>query len=92
MAVNENIRKKLPKDALVFDSIAYDNSIIGVTIDNRVVYDYDLMIKELINEESINDEGWSYEEVIDWIDYTIIKTVPYLGESAPIIMYSIKKG
>lgn len=92
MAVNENIRKELPKDVLVFDSIAYDNSIIGVTTDNRVVYDYDLMVEELINEELINDEGWSYEEAVDWIDYNTIRAVSYLGEHAPIIMYSIKKG
>lgn len=100
MAVNENIRKELPKDVLVFDSIAYDNSIIdnsiiGVTTDNRVVYDYDLMVEELIN-----DAGWSYEEAVDWIDYNTIdwtdynaiRAVPYLGGHAPIIMHSIKKG
>ena len=60
MAVNENIRKELLEDALVFDKHAYDNSIIGVTIDNRVIYDYDLMVEELIN-----DEGWSYEEAVE---------------------------
>lgn len=85
MAVNLKLRQLLPEDSLVFDNASYDNSIVGVTTDNRVVYDYDKMILELME-----DEGWNYDDAVDWIDYNTIRAVPYAGEKAPIVMYGIK--
>ena len=43
--INEIIRSKLPKDALVFDNHSYDNSIIGVTFDGRAIYCLEMMIE-----------------------------------------------
>ena len=84
MSVNQRIRYELPEDAIVFDNMSYDNSIVGVTTDNRVVYDYDKMILELME-----DEEWSYDDAIEWIEYNTIRSLPYAGEYAPIIMYSL---
>ena len=84
MSVNPQLRDELPEDAIVFDNMSYDGSIIGVTTDGRVVYNYDMMIEELMQ-----DEEWSYEEAAEWIDYNTIRALPYAGENAPIIMYSI---
>ena len=84
MSVNIELRSDLPEEAIVFDNVAYDNSIIGVTTDNRVVYDYDKMI-----EEMMIDEECSYDDAVDWIDYNTIRSLPYAGENAPIIMYKL---
>jgi hypothetical protein len=84
MAVNLQLRAELPEDAIVFDNMSYDSSIVGVTTDGRVVYDYDKMIEELMQ-----DEEWSYEEAVEWIDYNTIRSIPYAGENAPIIMYRL---
>jgi hypothetical protein len=84
MALNQQLRAELPEDAIVFDNMSYDGSIVGVTTDGRVVYDYDKMVEELMD-----DEGWSYEEAIDWIDYNTIRALPYAGENGPIIMYRV---
>ena len=87
MAVNLELRAELPEDALVFDNMSYDDSIVGVTVDGHVVYDYDKMIEELMR-----DEGCSYEEAVDWIDYNTIggRFPPKdMAGNAPIIMYSI---
>lgn len=86
MAVNLELRAELPEDAIVFDNMSYDGSIVGVTTDGRVVYDYDQMVEELME-----DENCSYEEAADWIDYNTIRSLPYAGEKAPIIMYTILK-
>lgn len=86
MAVNLELRAELPEDAIVFDNMSYDGSIVGVTTDGRVVYDYDKMVEELME-----DEECSYEEAADWIDYNTIRALPYAGENGPIIMYSILK-
>ena len=85
MAVNLALREELPEDAIVFDNMSYDGSIIGVTTDGRVVYDFDKMVEELMQ-----DEEWSYEDAVEWIDYNTIRALPYAGPNGPIIMYSMQ--
>ena len=86
MAVNLELRAELPEDAIVFDNMSYDGSIVGVTTDGRVVYDYDKMVEELMQ-----DEQCSYEDAADWIDYNTIRSLPYAVWNGPIIMFSILK-
>ena len=85
MSVNLQLRDELPEDAIVFDNMSYDGSIIGVTTDGRVVYNYDMMVEELMQ-----DEEWSYDDAVEWIDYNTIRALPYAGENGPIIMYPIQ--
>lgn len=84
MSVNLQLRDELPEDAIVFDNMSYDGSIVGVTTDGRVVYSYDKMVEELMQ-----DEEWSYEDAVEWIDYNTIRALPYAGPNGPIIMYNI---
>ena len=81
MSVNLEIREKLPKDAMVFDDYAYDNSIIGVTLDGRVIYDYYRMIYELKTENDL-----SYEDAVDWIDYNTVRSLSYIDGKKPMIV------
>ena len=81
MSDNEEIRKKLPPDAVIFINQAYDNSIIGTTFDGRAIYDFDKMVQELMN-----DEGWTEEEAIDWVEYNTFRALPYGGDKAPLVM------
>ena len=82
MSVNYYMREQLPSDAIVFDNHAYDNSLIGVTFDDRAIYSFNRMVVELMT-----DEGWTEEEAIEWIEYNTIRALPYAGEKAPIIVY-----
>lgn len=63
---------------------SYDTALIGVSDDGRAVYNYELMIECLMNEE-----GWTDNEAVEWIDYNTIRALPYMGEDAPIIMYPL---
>lgn len=81
--VNSELRRKLPPDSIVLDDESYDNSIIGVTLDGRIIYDYDLMIEELMQ-----DDDCSMEEAIDWIEYNTLRAIPYMGNKAPVIVNS----
>jgi hypothetical protein len=83
MSINQEIRNKLPPDAIVFDNHAYDNSIIGTTFDGRAIYSFELMTEELII-----DENWTYDEAVEWIEYNTIRALPYAGEKAPLVVYS----
>ena len=60
---------------------SYDDALIGVTDDNRAVYDYDLMIHWLMEKEN-----WPMEDAAEWINYNTIRSLPYMGEDAPIIL------
>ena len=69
------------KDIKLLDNYSYDTALIGVTTDNRAVYDYQLMIEWLIHTEEFTEE-----EAMEWIDYNTIRALPYMGEDAPIIL------
>ena len=69
---------------IIFENPDYDSAIIGITENNQVVYDYEKMIEYLMQGEDMD-----YEEAVDFISYNTIRSLPYAGEGAPIIMYSI---
>ncbi len=72
------------EDVIYLTDYSYDDALIGVTEDNRAVYDYEKMVDWLMEEE-----GWDYEDAVDWIDFNTIRAIPYLGERAPVIMYPL---
>lgn len=93
--VNEKLRKAVAnmceeqgleenEQPLFLDNQSYDNSIVGVTEDNRLVYDYNKMVEELMS-----DEGWTEEEAVEWLDYNTLRAIPYFESygRAPIILY-----
>ena len=69
------------ENLLVFDCPDYDDAIIGVTTDNQVVYDYNLMVEQLMR-----DENWTEEEAVEWIEYNTIRALDYMGAGAPVIV------
>jgi hypothetical protein len=81
LSVNPDIRDKLPNGTIVFDNYAYDNSIIGVTLDGRVIYAYELMVKELMDET-----GWDEMSAMDWISYNAIGRSNHNDVKVPIIV------
>lgn len=68
-------------DVMILDDQAYDKSIVGVTEDGRLVYDYWKMVEELSE-----DDGCTPEEAVEWIDYNTMRAIPYMGERAPIVV------
>lgn len=68
------------EDIIVFSNPDYKNSILGISSDNRLIYDYNLMVKDLMNTE-----GFSEVEAIEFIEYNTIRALPYY-ENAPIIL------
>ena len=72
------------RDAVIFENPDYDSAIIGVSDDNRVVYDYDKMVECLVKED-----GMEYDEAMEFIDYNTIRACPYMGDKAPIVLKRI---
>lgn len=71
------------EDVLIFENPGYDEALIGVSEDNRAVYDYDLMVECLVN-----NDGFSYEEAIEFIEYNTIRALSYYKD-APIVMHRL---
>ena len=74
------------EELIVFENPDYDDAIIGVSHDDRVIYDYDKMIEHLVNTEHI-----SVEDAADFISYDTIRSLSYAGSNAPIAMFGIEQ-
>ncbi|MGN1327980.1 MAG: hypothetical protein ACI4VQ_07955 [Clostridia bacterium] len=67
----------------LFDNPRYPNSIIGLTVDDRAIYDMEQMIVDLMEEDKM-----SYIDALEFIEYNTIRALSYMGEDAPIILYT----
>ncbi len=70
------------ENALRFDNQSFDNSIIAVDYYGRLIYDYDLMVEELMKNDNI-----SGEEAIDFIGYNTLRSLDYQSDiMKPIVI------
>lgn len=72
------------EDSIIFDNPDYDSAIVGVSDNGEIIYDFDKMVQYLVEHEDMTEE-----EAADFICYNSIRFLPYVGEGAPIIMYSL---
>lgn len=72
-------------DAIVLDPRELDDAITGINIiTGQIVYDYKMLI------ECFMRMGMDEEQAIEFIEYNTVRTLPYIGEQAPIIMETIE--
>lgn len=82
--VEEKLWENGYEDVLIFKNYSYDDALIGVSEDNRAIYDFEKMVQWLIHTEKCTTE-----EAIEWIEYNTIRALSYMGENAPIVMYPL---
>lgn len=66
----------------LFDNPRYPNSIIGLTQDNRAIYDMEQMIADLMQEDNLE-----YIDALEFIEYNTLRALSYEGNDAPIVLY-----
>lgn len=71
------------EEAVVFENPDYANAFIGISQDNRVIYDYDKMVDCLVEED-----GMTAEDAMEFIDYNTIRAIPYIN-NGPIVKYNL---
>jgi hypothetical protein len=86
MKAEEKLLNAGYEDVLIFENPSYDDALIGVTEDNRAVYEFDEMVEWLCK-----NEGFSFEEAVEFIDFNTIRSLSYFGSEAPIVMYRISE-
>ena len=72
------------ENLIVFENPDYDSAIVGVSYDDRVIYDYDKMIDYLVDKEHM-----SVEDAADFIFYNTIRALSYTSGDTPIVMFPI---
>ena len=72
------------EESIIFENPDYDSAIVGVSDNGEVIYDFDKMVQHLVEHDNM-----TAEEAADFICYNTIRSLPYVGEGAPVIMYSL---
>ena len=72
------------EEIMYLTNYSYDSALIGVSDDNRAVYDYDKMVAWLVD-----NHGFTQMDAVDYIDYNTIRAIDYTDGDTPIIMYPL---
>ncbi len=71
-------------EGAAFFNDEYDTAIIGCTDTGCVVYSYEKMIEWLVEHDDMD-----YVDAQEYIDYNVVRSVPYMGEQKPVIVYQL---
>lgn len=85
MTASERLLASGYEDVVILENYSYDDALVGVTEDGRAVYDFERMVRWLVETEGMDEL-----EAVEWIEYNTIRALPYAGDSAPIIMYPLE--
>lgn len=69
---------------VILENPDFIDAIVGISDDGRLVYQYDRMVASLADSEEM-----SMEEAEEFIQYNTIRALPYMGDKAPIVVYSL---
>jgi hypothetical protein len=86
------------RGATILEPQGMDIAIIGTLFnsngDRVLVYAYEKLIEWFAQE----GEGFSsevleerYEQAEEWVQYNLIRALPYMGERAPLVAYSLDR-
>lgn len=76
---------ELSFDVALFENPSFDNSIVGVTSEGHLVYNFNYMVDELMQDEEMTET-----DAIEFIEYNTMQSLPYIEEEIrPIIMYEL---
>lgn len=37
----------------------------------------------------VENDNMTQEDAVEWIDYNVLRTIPYMGEKAPVVVYAL---
>ena len=84
-SLKEWLIKRNHEESIVLDNPSYRNAVIGVSENGRVIYS-----ARIILEDMMIDEGMDPEDALDHFNYNLLRSLPYMGDMAPIIQTDIE--
>ena len=86
-ALNEYIEDEgIEEDVLLLEDHTFDKSVIGISVDGRIIYSLEKMVEEFCEDEECDEL-----EAFEWLDYNTMRALPYMGSRRPIIMVDSKR-
>lgn len=86
-------------DTALFTHPCYVSAIEGISEGGRLIYNYERMAEflmeekekngEIPNDADIDDYDAAFFECFEFIDYNVVRTVPYMGDKAPLISHEV---
>jgi hypothetical protein len=67
-------------DTVLLDPEYLDGAIVGVR-DHRVLYSYDKLVQAYQD-----NEDWTYEDAVEWVEYNTVAALPYMGKLGPLVL------
>ena len=67
---------------IFFTNPSYEDAFLGVSSDDRAIYDYEKMVESLVNHEDMTED-----EAREFIDYN----ATFYIEGGPIILYRLEE-
>ena len=80
----ESLGIALEDGAGYFTGDDFRTAIIGTSQNGNLVYSYERMVEHYMKENECDEES-----ARDWIDYNTLRTIPYMGELPPIIVFEV---
>lgn len=71
MNAEEKLLEAGYEDVKIFKNFSYDSALIGVSEDNRAIYNFELMVEYLMETQ-----GWTEVESIEWIEVNTLRSLP----------------
>jgi hypothetical protein len=85
MTVEERLAANGYDDDVMLFRNEYDDAVIGMTTDDRVVYDFDLMV-----ESAMKNQNCDYEEAVSWVEHNALGAIPYMGDASPVVLNRLR--
>lgn len=87
MKTNEEIKAYIAdqglEEVVIFENPDYSTAFIGVSDEDRAVYDYEKMVEFLMTEEHMVEE-----EARDFISFNTLRSLPYV-ENGPVVVFPV---
>ena len=74
--------------ALLEPAETYDPAIIGVTATGVFVYSWSKLVEQVT--ATMKDSKEPELDAIEWLEYNTLRSLPYMGDGAPVIMYDLE--
>lgn len=71
------------ENVTIFSDNEYGDALIGISEDNRAIYDFDLMVEWIMKQDECSEI-----DAIEWIEYNVLRSLPY-WDNPPIILYRL---
>lgn len=72
------------EDVVIFTNPRYDDALVGMSVDNRAIYDYEKMVECLVKYEDFTED-----DAMEFIDYNIVGF--YTNGDKPIVMFPLER-